>query len=308
MVLLLGTLAVLPWLAVSYAITWIFFLSVYLTLALSYDIVGGYLGYMNLGHSTSFGLGAYTTAILLNNGFSLAPALSLSILLAAAFAAMVSYPLFRLRGAYFALATFGLISLIEVVVTNLRDLTGGSGGISTPPGNNLLPAYYLSLAVVLGTMVLSHYLARSQFGLALFSIREDEEVSRSFGVPTSLYKCLALVISSVPASVVGGVYVWNMTYISPHSVFGLEIALSPIVMAMLGGTGIMAGPLLGAVFITLVQELLWTKVPYFHLTMYGAVLVLLGLFMPGGLVRTRWLRPLVQRIGLGEEINYFKKT
>ena len=167
MVLLLGTLAVLPWLAVSYAITWIFFLSVYLTLALSYDIVGGYLGYMNLGHSTSFGLGAYTTAILLNNGFSLAPALSLSILLAAAFAAMVSYPLFRLRGAYFALATFGLISLIEVVVTNLRDLTGGSGGISTPPGNNLLPAYYLSLAVVLGTMVLSHYLARSQFGLAL---------------------------------------------------------------------------------------------------------------------------------------------
>ena len=99
-----------------------------------------------------------------------------------------------------------------------------------------------------------------------------------------------------------------MTYISPHSVFGLEIALSPIVMAMLGGTGIMAGPLLGAVFITLVQELLWTKVPYFHLTMYGAVLVLLGLFMPGGLVRTRWLRPLVQRIGLGEEINYFKKT
>lgn len=308
MVLLLGVLAALPLFAVSYALTWVFFLSVYLTLALSYDIVGGYLGYINLGHSTSFGLGAYTTAILLNHDLSLIPALSLAIFLAAAFAAMVSYPLFRLRGAYFALATFGLISLIEVVVTNLRDLTGGSGGISTPPGNNLLPAYYLALFVVLGTMVFSRHLARSQFGLALFSIREDEEVSRSFGVPTSLYKCLALVISSVPASLVGGIYVWNMTYISPHSVFGLEIALSPIVMAMLGGTGTMVGPLLGSIFITLVQELLWTKVPYFHLTMYGTVLVLLGLFMPGGLVRTRWLRPMVQRFGLGEEINYFKKA
>ena len=91
-------------------------------------------------------------------------------------------------------------------------------------------------------MVLSKWLARSKFGLALFSIREDEEVARAFGVPTSLYKCLALVISSAPASLVGGIYVWNMTYISPQSVFGLEIALSPIVMAMLGGTGIMVGP------------------------------------------------------------------
>jgi branched-chain amino acid transport system permease protein len=308
MMLILVTLAALPWLAVSYTLTLFFFLSVYLTLALSYDIVGGYLGYINLGHSTSFGLGAYTTAILLNQGYSLGVALGLAILLAAVFATLVSYPLFRLRGAYFALATFGLISLIEVVVTNLRELTGGSGGISTPPGNNLLPAYYLAIVIVLGTMVFSYYLARSQFGLALFSIREDEEVSRSFGVPTSLYKCLALVISSVPASLIGGVYVWNMTYISPHSVFGLEIALSPIVMAMLGGTGTMVGPVFGAIFITLVQEFLWTKVPYFHLTMYGTVLVMLGLFMPGGLVRIRWMKPLLQRIGLGEELTYFKKS
>ena len=308
MVLLLGVLAALPWLAVSYTLTLVFFLSVYLTLALSYDIVGGYLGYMNLGHSTSFGLGAYTTAILLNHGFSLILALGLAILLAAAFAAMVGYPLFRLRGAYFALATFGLISLVEVVTINLRDLTGGSGGISTPPGNNMLLAYYLVLAVAAGTIVLSYQVARSQFGLALFSIREDEEVAQAFGVPTSLYKCLALVISSIPASLVGGIYVWNMTYISPPAVFGLEIALSPIVMAMLGGTGTILGPLVGAIFITLVQEFLWTKVPFFHLAMYGIVLVLVGLFLPGGLVRTRWIKPVIQRLGLGENIDYLDKS
>jgi branched-chain amino acid transport system permease protein len=297
-------LAFLPFMGVSYLLVWIFFLSVYLTLALSYDIVGGYLGYVNLGHSTSFGLGAYTTAILLNQGLSLTLSIALAVMLAAVFAAAVGYPLFRLRGAYFSLATFGLISLIEVVSTNLRDLTGGSGGISTPPGDHSLEAYYLGLAVVLGTMALSHMVSRSRFGLALFSIREDEEVARAFGVPTSLYKWLTLIISSVPASVIGGIYVWNLTYISPSSVFGLEIALSPIVMAMLGGTGIMVGPFIGAVFITFVQEMLWTEVPYFHLTMYGMVLVFLGLFMPGGLVRTRWLRPLVEWLGLGEQIDY----
>ncbi len=97
-----------------------------------------------------------------------------------------------------------------------------------------------------------------------------------------------------------------MTYISPNSVFGLEIALSPIIMAMLGGTGMMIGPLVGAIFITLVQEFLWTQVPYFHLAMYGTVLVLVGLFMPGGLVRTRFLKPVIQRLGLGETVDYFK--
>ena len=303
-----ATLCALPWIGASYSLVLIFLLAVYFTLALSYDIVGGYMGYMNLGHSTAFGLGAYTTALFLNQGLGLPLSLGVAVLLTAVFAAVVSYPLFRLRGAYFALATFGMISLVEVVVNNLRDLTGGSGGISTPPGNRTLPAYFLVLAVAGGTMILSHYVSRSRFGLALLSIREDEEVAQAFGVPTSLYKCLALVISSVPASLVGGIYVWNMTYISPPAVFGLEIALSPIVMAMLGGTGTMLGPLLGAVFITLVQELLWTKVPYFHLAMYGTALVLVGLFLPGGLVRIRWIKSLIQRSGLGENIDYFREN
>ncbi len=300
-------LACLPLTGDYYALVWVFFLSVSLTLALSYDIVGGYLGYMNLGHSTSFGLGAYATAIFLNLGLHLAAALVLAVLVAALFCALVGYPLFRLKGAYFALATFGLISLVEVVANNLRDLTGGSGGISTPPGDHTLSSYYLALAVTLGTMLLSHRVARSRFGLALFSIREHEEVARAFGVPAGFYKWLALILSSVPASLIGGVYVWNVGYISPPSVFGLEIALAPIVMALLGGTGIMVGPFIGAIFITSVQEFLWTKVPYFHLTMYGTVLILLGLFMPGGLVRTRWIRPIMEKMGLGEDVDYLRE-
>ncbi|MEW6139289.1 MAG: branched-chain amino acid ABC transporter permease [Thermodesulfobacteriota bacterium] len=297
-------LSVLPWVVSPYVLVWIFLLCVYLTLAASYDIVGGYMGYMNLGHSTFFGLGAYGTAILLNHGYGLPMAAAGGVIVSICFAALVSYPLFRLRGAYFALGTFGMISLVEVLINNLRNLTGGSGGISTPPGDNTVPAYYLSVLIVAATLTFSYLISRSRFGLALFSIREDEEVARSLGVPTSLYKALALVFSAIPASLVGGVYVWCVTYISPPAAFGLEIALSPIVMAMLGGTGTLLGPFLGALFLTSLQELLWTKMPYLHLTIYGGILVTIGLFMPGGIVRARWFRPVLDALGVGEKMRY----
>ncbi len=167
----------------------------------------------------------------------------------------------------------------------------------------MIEAYYLSLIVAAGTLVLSRFIARSRFGLALFSIREDEEVALTFGVPTSFYKCAAMVISSIPAGLIGGIYVWNVTYISPSSVFGLEIALSPIVMAMLGGTGTFVGPLVGVLFLTIVQELLWTKIPYLQLSMYGAIMVLVGLFMPGGMVRTALINRLIRSLGLSQEAN-----
>ncbi len=285
-------MALLPGLVVSYVLTWFFLLTIYMTLALSYDIVGGYLGYMNLGHSAFFGLGAYATAILLGRGAGLPAALVLAAATGVAFAAGVGYPLFRLRGAYYALATFGLIGLMAVLANNLRDLTGGSGGISTPPGDYAVPAYYLGLALAAGALLLNAAITRSGFGLALLSIREDEEVAGAIGVPTTRYKILALMLSSLPASLAGGIYVWNLTYISPPAVFGLEIALTPIVMAMLGGSGTLAGPVIGAVFLTFVQELLWTQVSHFQLTTYGLLLIFLGLFMPGGLVRCRWFAAL----------------
>ena len=296
--------AVLPWLAGSYLLVWVFLLAVYLTLAVSYDIVGGSMGYMNLGHSTFFGMGAYTTAILLNQGHHLGLCLAAAGVVAAVFAALVSYPIFRLRGAYFALATFGLISLMGILGNNLRDLTGGAGGISTPSGDHTVTSYYLSVAVSIATVVLNLGLSRSRFGLALLSIREDEEVARALGTPTTLYKSLALIVSSVPAGLIGGVYVWNVTYISPPAVFGLEIALSPIVMAMLGGTGTVMGPIIGVFFLTVLQEFLWTQIPYLHLTMYGIVMVLVGLFMPGGLVRTRLFGLVIQRFVPGDKSYY----
>jgi branched-chain amino acid transport system permease protein len=272
-----------------YVVTLAFLLWVAIALAESYNLVGGYLGYMNLGHASFFGVSAYIFGILYVQGVPFLWAWLAGIGGSVAFAGAISVPLFRLRGAYFAVASFGLITLLELLAHNFSALTGGAAGLSLPPGDRLLQAYYLSLVVAAGSVGLAVMVSRSRLGLALMSLREDEEVAAVFGVYPLRYKTLALLLSAVPPGLIGGVYTWQLTYINPSIVFGLEIALVPIVMAMLGGVGHVWGPVLGAFFITPVEELLWTKMPYLHLTTYGVILLLVGLYLPGGLVRWRWL-------------------
>jgi branched-chain amino acid transport system permease protein len=288
--LLVGlALACLPFAVGRYMVTLAFFLWVSIALAESYNLVGGFLGYMHLGHSSFFGVSAYTFGVLYAGGTTFIWAWLAGMGTAVAFAAAISVPLFRLRGAYFAVASFGLITLLELLAHNFSNLTGGAAGLSLPPGDRLSPAYYLSLTVAVGSVVLVALVGRSCLGLALMSIREDEEVAAVFGVHGFRYKALALILSAIPPGLIGGVYTWQLTYINPSTVFGLEIALVPIVMAMLGGVGHVWGPVLGALFITLVEEVLWTKMPYLHLTTYGVILLLVGFYLPGGLVQLRWL-------------------
>jgi branched-chain amino acid transport system permease protein len=292
--LLVGlALCLLPLAAGRYVVTLAFFLWVSIALAESYNLVGGFLGYMNLGHSSFFGVSAYGFAILYARGVPFLWAWLAGLAGTLVFAVLISVPLFRLRGAYFAVATFGLITLLELLAHNFAGLTGGAAGLSLVPGDHLLPAYYLSLGVAAGSIALVAWVSRSRVGLALMSIREDEEVARVFGVDSFRFKALALTLSAIPPGLIGGVYAWQLTYINPSTLFGLEIALVPIVMAMLGGVGHVWGPVLGALFITLVEEFLWTKMPYLHLTTYGVILLLVGLYLPGGLVRWRWLARLL---------------
>jgi branched-chain amino acid transport system permease protein len=283
----------LPFAVGRYVVTLAFLLWVFIALAESYNLVGGYLGYMNLGHSSFFGVSAYAFGILYAQGVPFLWAWLAGMGCSVAFAAAISVPLFRLRGAYFAVASFGLITLLELLAHNVADLTGGAAGLSLPPGDRLTPAYYLSLAVAAGSVALVASVGCSRLGLALMSLREDEEVAAVFGVDAFRFKATALILSAIPPGLTGGVYAWQLTYINPSTVFGLEIALVPIVMAMLGGVGHVWGPVVGALFITLVEEFLWTKMPYLHLTTYGVVLLLVGLYLPGGLVRLRWLAGLL---------------
>lgn len=277
------------------------FLFLNIVLAQSYDIVGGQMGYINLGHITFFGVGAYAFGILFNQGAGLLGSLVLAAGLVVAFAALISYPFFRLRGAYFSLAAFGLLKLMEHLTINLGWLTGGSNGLKIAPADRVVPVYYLSLGVVAAVLLTAWLLGRSRLGLAMQTIREDEEVARDFGVPTFRVKAQALMLSSVFPGLMGGLYTWNINFIDPGQVYGLKIALTPIAMAMLGGSGLLIGPVLGAVFLYAAEEVIWTKVAHLQGAMLGLVIVLVGLFMPGGLARLAPVQRLLGRMGLATE-------
>ena len=268
----------LPWITSGYVGRMIINACRNLVLALSFDIVGGYTGYINLGHAAFFGLGAYAFGICVRAGMSVLLAGGAAILLTALFAALISYPFFRLRGPYYALATFGLLKLCEELALTLSGLTGGSGGLSVV-----------------------WLVARSRFGLGLVSIREDEQVARAFGVSVFWYKCAALVVSALPAAALGPVYLSDRLYINPGEMFGLETALMPITMAMLGGSGLLIGPVVGVVFLSLLQEVLWTQFSVLRLASLGLVLALVGLYMPGGLVRLPPVYTRLCRWGLVQE-------
>lgn len=284
-----------------YMTAFLLLLLMHIVIAESYDILGGYMGYINMGHAAFFGLGAYAFAISLNAKLGFFLSSFIAILVGVAFAALISFPFFRLRGAYFSLATLGLICLLERLAFNLKSLTGGSEGIMITVEYRLTMAYYFTLGLCVVTIGLVSLLTRSRLGLAWVAIREDEDAARSFGINTFKHKCVALMISASFASLMGAFYTWYIIFINPKVVFGLEIALVPISMAMLGGSGVIIGPIVGASFITILEEFLWTKVPYFHLAAYGIAIVFVGLFMPGGIVRLKWFRIPLTRVGLLED-------
>jgi len=299
-ILAFAALLSVPFYVAPYYIGIMVVLFVYITLAESYDIVGGYMGYANLGHAVFFGFGVYSFAILYEK-VGLGPYLSfiLGVFPVVIFAALIGYPMFRLKGFYFSVAMLGLLLLMQMVATNLKDLTGGYSGMSITPevdiGVHYASSFYLSLGVALATIFINYKTANSKFGVGLAAIREDEEVAEVFGIDTMKYKRQALILSALFAGLAGEANMWFVTIVHPRSAFGLEIALTPIVMAMLGGAGTTLGPVIGAIILRLIEETLLPIVPYFHLTVFGASLIIVGLFMPGGIAGSRKVRSALHK-------------
>lgn len=286
-------LAAAPLVLTRDLVTALFLTFVFFTVAANYDIVGGFLRQINLGQGAYFGLAAYLMAVVLARvwGDGAAPqlvlAIALAIALTAAFAALVSYPLFRVRGAYFAVITFGLVLMLQQVVLNTRDLSGGSYGVTIPSRYyvELDVAYWAALLIAWSALLLNALIARSRLGLALHALRDSQAAASAIGIDPLRYKRLALVISSVPTAAAGCVYALYVNHIYVETVLGLERTLLPVVMAMLGGSGHVLGPLLGAAIVQGIDlGLRYVELPLPALAVYGMLLAFIGLFLPGGIV------------------------
>ena len=285
LVLVVMAIALYPSLASGYGLRVMLQLFMWIALAQSWNLISGLTGYVSFGHVAFFGTGAYATAILIAR-------LDVPWLLAAlaggvaamALALVIGWPCLRLKGPYFAIAMLGLNEVLRVAASYFEGLTGGGLGLSLPTLHASLPIYYAMGLVAAGVTALAFAIVTSRFGLRLMTIREDEVAAEAMGIDTFRYKLYAFLLSAVGPGVAGGLAARDQGYIEPISVFPLATTITMIVMALFGGKGTIWGPVLGAALLFGVQEIVWAKFIYLHQLLFGAIIVLVVLLMPRGIL------------------------
>ncbi len=278
-------------------------------LALAWNIIGGYAGYVSFGHAAFFGLGAYTTALLMQpeRHWNFFLTLPVAAAVAAVVAAIVGWPTLKLRGAYFAIATWALAAAVAELV-NVADFTGGSFGLTLPVQPSTSYFFYVMLIAAIVAYVVAYVLLeRSRFGYKVKAVRDNEAAAESVGINTTLVKNEAFVLSAVIPAVFGGINAYWITFINPPSVLSTEITDQMVVMALIGGLGHPWGPALGAAVLYIVnrQFLAAFGDTTSYIAMVGALVALVVVFLPDGLASlwpaTRRLRLVRQLIPVGRD-------
>ena len=303
--LVVAALCLLPMMTTPYYIRVATGIALWAGIALSWNVICGYAGYISFGHVAFFGIGAYTTAILMqpNRGWNFWATLPVAAVIAGAVAALVGWPALRLKGAYFAIATWALAEAVREFTT-VVDFTGGSGGLKTPIRLDDNFFFYTMLgAAAIAYAMCYLLLERSRFGFQVKAVRDNESAARAQGINTTLVKIEAFVLSAMIPAVLGGINAYWITFINPASVLNTIITDQLVVMVLVGGLGHAWGPALGATAMFLLQEQL--RVSYGDTTAYIIVVGLLVraivLFLPDGLVslgqRARRMRLVRQLLG-----------
>ena len=257
-------------------------------LAQSWNLLGGYAGQINLGHAAFFGLGALITRTLWVGGTPLILALLPGALVAMLFGLLIGVPAFRLRGAYFAIGTLGLSEILRITIGNLMPQ------ISTIPAAelasyNILPRYYLTFTLALLCVGVVAWLVPSRLGLGIRAVREDEPAAEATGVGALRHKLIALALSTSFAGLAGGAFAYYHVSYYPQHTFSPAWTFDAVLMSYIGGVGTVHGPVLGAIFLVILRELLALRWVEFHLIIFGVLFILVVLFFPGGLVEA-WHR------------------
>ncbi len=261
----------------------------YVTLGSAWNILGGFAGQLSVGHAAFFGIGAYSAAILASKT-SLSPWLGLALgpVVALPVALIVGRICFRLRGPYFTLATIAVSEVVRLVALNWRDLTGGAVGVVIRPsvfsGTDKVPYYYVILVMAVGTVALCQWISRRKLGYFLMAVREDEETAESIGIDTTRYKLIALSLSAAITALAGAFYANYFLFVDPTVVLPLALSVEIVLIAIIGGLGTVPGPVLGAVLLKLSSEVFRNYFEQANLLIYGALLILVILFMPDGLM------------------------
>jgi branched-chain amino acid transport system permease protein len=278
--------------------------AVYIILASNLNVMIGFAGYVNFGNIVFFGLGGYICLYLVTaQRWPVMLAALVAGIAVSAVALLFGLGILRLRGAFFALATIGVNQAVQQMVINFEPWGGATGIYLSlesyqPLGGPMQALWIMYLAIVLlmgASLLVSYAIKNSKFGLGLLAIGENEDAAAVLGVPTAVYKAIAYSISAFLPAIAGGLYFFKSGIIEPTSAFNLETSIEAIVMVMLGGSGTIIGPALGAYLYEELRGYLLTSdtFAHFQLVVAGALLLLIVQFVPGGLlgfVQDKWPR------------------
>jgi branched-chain amino acid transport system permease protein len=252
----------------------------YMTLASSWNILGGYTGQTNLGQAAFFGIGSLTTRLLWIKGIPFILSFLAGGIVAVVLALVIGIPAFRLKGVYFAIGTLALAQILNITVGNMVPDMSFNPALAN---YHLVPRYYLFLGLAVFIIGSAYFLSRSRWGLGMMAVREGEDAAESLGISALKHKLLALSISAFLTGLVGSAFAYYHVSYYLNMPFGPEWTFDPMMMAYIGGTGTIIGPIIGSIFFVGLQQVLVMNVGEWHLIIFGVLFVLIVLFLPGGL-------------------------
>lgn len=280
--------------SLNYWLHMLLFTFMYIAMASSWNIIGGYAGYTSLGHNVFLAVGGYFTGVLLVY-YDISPFISAPIagLVSMALGLLVGLISLRTRGPAFIISTIALVMLVKISFDNW-DYIGGTNGMTMPPILNLpielvkFPFYYYMLIIAMGAVYMSYRIRHSKFGLGLRAISQDEIKAEVAGIPTNYYKILAFGISGLFVGMAGGIWGYYLTYLRPNIFLIILVAAQLVLMSVLGGKGTVAGPVVGAILFIAIDEFFVANLGFTELNIVatGLLLAAVLIFFPQGIVGT----------------------
>ena len=282
---------ILPWIGLSsYTMHILILVITWSVIGMGWNLLGGYCGQVSFGHATFFGIGAYTAGLIYYHlGGSAWWGIPLSIVAVTLVSLVIGFICLRLRGPYFALATLAMGEVFRVASENLVKFTQGDLGIlikeRTWVGKTWY--YYIIVLIAIATFLLVRKVVESKWGYYFVAIREDQDAAESMGIHTTLYKTVALCVSSTLTGIAGAFYMNYMGYIDPKVVFALhDISIVTIMVVMVGGVATYWGPTIGALIMVFLAEIIRSNpsLGAAHQTLFGILLIFIIIFLPNGIV------------------------
>lgn len=285
---MLVVLVVLPHVLNRYELSLAYTVLFYIVLTSALNIHSGYTGYINFGFALFVGIGMYVTALgIVEAGLPFWMLWPLGGIVATAIAAIISYPLLRVRGVYFSIAILAIAEGTRALISlpPIDSYTHGGSGISFFVDVSLSTHYYAMALMAVAVVGLTYLISTSRFGRQLLAIRDNERVVESLGINPESRKVATFLISSLFAGTAGSINATYLLYIDPAVGFNLNYTIEPVAMAMIGGFGTVWGPVIGAVGIKLTEQILWSQFLSLNRVFFGVVVIVGVLLVPSGIIR-----------------------